>query len=82
MERLPMCENRPKVPSDEEEKILSRLRELKEKAKDAKNALKTSKDEGTRQKILVTLQGLKEDWEQLQRELEEARKRRMKLLGY
>lgn len=80
--RFPICGSRPKVPTEEEEEILSKLRALKHQIRGLKESLKSASDEGEVKRLTQELEVLRVTWNTLQAEKEKARENRMRLLGY
>lgn len=80
--RFPIYGDRPKVPTEEEEAILHRLRALKHEIRAIKESLRSASDEGQKMKLSCELEVLRNEWDTLQAEKEKARENRMRLLGY
>ncbi len=84
-DKLPMCNQAPRVPTEEEEQIHRQLLEIKAKVRSLKEGLNKCKETGDlimAGQIEEELKGLKQIWSDLQIKRSEAAKRRMKLLGY
>jgi len=82
--QLPMYEHTcgPKIPTEEEEEVLAQMRKLKEELRSLKERLSNTVDPVERQGLLARTQQLKCQWNELEKKKEEARIRRMRLLGY
>jgi enoyl-[acyl-carrier-protein] reductase (NADH) len=81
-ESFPICRKGPRVPTEEEEELLKRQKALKEHIRQLKAELVTTQDQARKQEIQAILGSLKEQWDELELRKEEARTRRMRLLGY
>lgn len=80
--KFPICGSRPKVPTEEEEEILAKLRALKKQIRGLKESLGSASDEEEVKRLTHELEALRSIWNTLQAEKEKARENRMRLLGY
>jgi predicted RNase H-like nuclease (RuvC/YqgF family) len=72
----------PKVPTREEEEILAQMMRLKQEVRALKQEISSVKDPTKKEELRARLDNLRAQWSELEQKKEEARIRRMRLLGY